>query len=294
MIMIEYKYAIEYNQSQMKDSRKIPFDVRIGPYQEGNRFIEGRKFTSSLEELKENQKISAVMLNGFSQLDLEEFCKYAPKSLISLDLSQCPYIRDFTPLEKLINIQFINVEWNRKATKLWDLTKNKYLTYLHMTDCNKITDFSHLRDSSIEDLGLFGCNFLGSFTPKLVIDDMDNIFQIKMLKRLSLAISKTYDIKKTLISLSKLNNLEVLKLQEDAFTFEQFAWLKSKLPNVDGLEGTKYFEFTINGEVTGFYSVIGKRKPRQIPKEKQAKAEKYQQEYDTLVKQYTKRKTPPM
>jgi hypothetical protein len=123
---------------------------------------------------------------------------------------------------------------------------------------------------------------------------MDNIFQIKTLKRLSLAIAKTYDIKKTLISLSKLNNLEMLRLQDDAFTFEQFAWLKSKLPNVVGLDGTKYFEFLINGEVTGFYSVIGKRKPRQIPKEKHTRAEKYQKEFDTLVKQYTKRKTPPL
>jgi len=292
--MTEYKYAIEYNQTQMKDSRKIPFDVRIGPYQEGNRFIEGRKFTSSLEELKKNHKIKSIMLNGFSQLDLEEFCKYAPESLGYLDLSHCPDIRDFSPFEKLINIQYINIEWNRKATKLWNLSQNKQLTYLHMTDCNKVTDFSSLRDSNVVDLGLFGCNFLGSFTPKLVIDDMDNIFQIKTLKRLSLAIAKTYDIKKTLISLSKLNNLEMLRLQDDAFTFEQFAWLKSKLPNVVGLDGTKYFEFLINGEVTGFYSVIGKRKPRQIPKEKHARAEKYQKEFDTLVKQYIKRKTRPL
>ncbi|QVK18277.1 hypothetical protein KHQ81_00745 [Mycoplasmatota bacterium] len=114
------------------------------------------------------------------QTGFEEFIKFVPKTLVSLSLFQCKDIKDLSPLEKLNNIEYLNFYWNRKATKLWNMTFTPKLQTLQMVDCNKIIDFSYLKNANIKKLRLMGCNGLSSFTSKLMIDDLSNIFNMKI------------------------------------------------------------------------------------------------------------------
>lgn len=239
---------------------------------------------SDLISIKKNRNITKISLSGMKQKDFEYVLQYIPDYEIHLDLFKCPDIIDFSPLEQLENIKEIFIYWNRKATKLWNLSKNRKLIKLNMINCNKITEFSNLKNSFVEDLSLHGCNYLSSFTPKLVIDDMNNLFDIPNLKILSFSVVKNYDIEKVLLKLSTLKNLRELRFLGNEFTFEQFAWLKSKLPNVQGLEGT-------NGML---YTVIGKGKPKIFSNISEDKINIYKEKYEELVAYYLNIEKPPM
>ena len=64
---------------------------------------------------------------------------------------------------------------------------------------------------------------------------------------MDLVLIKNEDVTSDLLELAKLSNLEKIHLIDNYFTFEQFAWLKSKLPNVLGLEPiSEYNWFTSN------------------------------------------------
>ncbi|PAT02187.1 hypothetical protein CI105_02255 [Candidatus Izimaplasma bacterium ZiA1] len=293
-------YVIRFNRDKRrKDGRGVPFDRTIAPFHEKAIYDKDDIFVDDLRDYELPEVVESVMLSGIKDEGLISLCKVTLKNVKYLELNQCPDIKDLSPLSKLKNVKYIDYYWNRKATTLWDMSNNKELTYLKMTDCNKIVDFSSLRHSNIEELHLYGCNFFGSLSPKLEIQDINEIVDIPNLKKLSLAVKKNSDGKNTLKSLSTLTNLEELWLQDGDFSFEQFAWLKSKLPNTKGIEGVRYYEGKIDYVEKGLvtlkkYSVIGKRKPRSIDITEKERAMKYQEKYDTLVRKYKHIKTPPM
>lgn len=171
------------------------------------------------------------------------------------------------------------------------------LQTLQMVDCNKITDFSSLKNANIKELRLMGCNGLSSFTSKLMIDDLSNIFNMKNLQSLALDIVKNYDVLEFLKSLAKLKNLKVLYIPDNSLTFEQFAWLKSKLPDTEGLEGVRYFSLSgvvdSNETVLEYYSIIGKRRPRCLSVDKIDRVNKYKNDYNKLVEIYVNEIEPP-
>ncbi|QVK18278.1 hypothetical protein KHQ81_00750 [Mycoplasmatota bacterium] len=91
-------------------------------------------------------------------------------------------------------------------------------------------------------------------------------------------------------SLVKLIYLKELYIPDNSLTFEQFAWLKSKLPDTEGLEGVRFFSISgvvdSNETVLECYSIIGKRKPRCLSVDKIDLVNKYKNDYNKLVEKY--------
>ncbi len=192
---------------------------------------------------------------------------------------------DFRPFEKCSMLEFIEFTWNTKQDSLWDVKKNTHLKSFIMTDYYKVSDFSSFRGSSISLLRLFGCNSLSSFTSKMHIDDFGFVADMPCLKELRIDIVKDKPSEYYLNILSKCTNLEILCIPDSFFTFQQFAYLKSKLPQVkEGLDCVENYS-------DDCYSIIGRRTPKSL--DDIAKAEKYQKRYDTLVEKYKNRTEPP-
>jgi hypothetical protein len=191
---------------------------------------------------------------------------------------------DLTPLETCSELESVQFYWNTKQEKLWDVQKNSKLKFFQMMDYYKVADFSAFRGSSIEDLRLFGCNGCGSFVSKMHITDLSFILDMPNLQKLSLDIIKDESSAYYLELFAKCHKLTELNVPDNFFTFQQFAWLKSNMPNVkNGLECV----FRGND----FFSIIGKRTPKNLQDE--AKALKYQIKYDVLIEKYKTRSIPP-
>lgn len=238
-----------------------------------------------IEALKEN-KHDAVELNGLFQEHIEEILPYL-KNVKYLSLFKCNRVDDLSFIEKLTELRGIYIYWNQKASKLFDASKLPKLTMLSIEDANKLIDFNGLEGSNIENLKIWGCNFLGSSTPKTIIEDFSIFTKMPKLKTLNLVPVKNKNSNVDLLALSKLIKLEKFHILENYFTFEQFAWLKSKLPNTKGIEPLYEWDNWKNEIV---WSVIGKKMPTV---KKRETADTYVAHFYALAKKYQSRENPP-
>ena len=240
-----------------------------------------------IEALKGN-KHEAVELSGLLSEHIADIMPYL-KDVKYLSLFKCNRLEDLSFIEQLTDLREVYIYWNQKATKVFDAKKLPHLTQLSIGDANKLTDFSGLVGSNIENLRIWGCNFLGGFTPKTVIEDFEIFTKMPKLRSLNLVPVKNTNSQKDLLALSKLSKLENLYLPEGYFTFEQFAWLSSKLANVKGLEPIWEYE-SLQDEP--MWSVIGKKQPKAL--KKRESRDEYEAKFYALVAKYKTRENPPM
>lgn len=191
---------------------------------------------------------------------------------------------DLSPLERLSKTTGFSIDWSIKLTKLWDVSKNRSLKCFELIDCNHIHDFSAFAHSTVQRLGLFGCNGLSSFKSKLHIDDLSFLLEMPELKDLQLDIVKDSPDEYYLKLFAKLTDLDTLLLPDEFFTFEQSAWLAAHLPGVKGLEACRHI-------MSETYSVIGYRKPRFLSDPERIK--KYERQYAELIEKYKDCDAPP-
>lgn len=191
---------------------------------------------------------------------------------------------DLRLLERCSDLEAVQFYWNTKQEHLWDFTKNTKLKNFEMMDYYSVSDFSALRGSSIEKLGLFGCNSLSSFVSKLHIKDLTFLLDMPHLRELHLDIIKDEGSEYYLKLFARCQNLHTLTNPDSFFTFQQYAWLKAHLPNVTrGLDCASAYGAS--------YSIIGRRMPKSLTECK--KVEQYKTRYDALVEKYRFRENPP-
>ena len=191
---------------------------------------------------------------------------------------------DFSPLEKCSELVAIQMYWNTKQETLWDVKKNTKLRSFGIMDYYKVSDLSAFRGSNVEYLSFLGCNGCSSFVSKMHVDDFSFLLDMPRLTQLRFDIVKDEPSEYYLNILSKLQSLKTFYTPDSFFTFQQFAWLKAKLPNVEkGLDCV--FSYS------DWFSIIGRRTPKSL--HDAAKVEKYQNRYDALVEKYTNRENPP-
>lgn len=215
-------------------------------------------------------------------------------SLLSLQLFKCQDLVDLSFLEELPHLKTLEIYWNRKATRLFNASCMPDLSKLSITDCNHIVDFDGLKNSSIEELELYGCNNCSSFVSKLDVGEKEFLQHMPRLRSLGLDIMRTHSDEFYLKKFAQLKNLQRFIVSRSFFTFEQFAWLSAQLPNVtEGLEPC--LGYSENGGVAIVdgdeqFSVIGRRKPSKANK---VLAQRYQLAYTELRKQFNGVDEPP-
>ncbi len=233
-------------------------------------------------------KPRGVVFNFDTQDEFEYMIDLISGFVTSLYILAKPNTKfDLTPLERCAELEAIQLDWNTKQDALWDVKKNKQLKSFEITNYYNVSDFSAFRGSSVETLCLFGCNGLSSFTSKMHIDDFSFVTDMPRLRELRIDIIKDKPSEYYLTLLSKCSKLEIFMTPDSFFTFQQFAWLKAKMPQIrEGLDCVYKYR---HGE--DFYAVIGRRTPKSL--DDIAKTKKYQTRYDALVKKYEHREDPP-
>lgn len=278
---------IYVSNSQARDRYSQKYDVSViftdAP---NNEFIKGGKYFTHAEfecYIKKHRprRISFVFE---MQDELECVIDLVSEFVVSLHLlSKHNKAFDLSPLEGCTELEAIQLYWNIKQKTLWDISQNKKLKNFEITNYYNVSDLAVLGKSSVEILRIFGCDG-GSFVSKMHIADFSFVAEMPRLKELHFDIIKDEPGEYYLNILSKCTGLERLYTTRNFFTFQQFAWLQSRLPNVKhGLE------CVLDGG--GFQSVIGKKTPKYL--QDPIKAAEYQRRYDSLIEKYKTRDNPP-
>jgi hypothetical protein len=78
-------------------------------------------------------------IHGMNQESLEHFVTHYGMEYEYLSLFHCQLISDLSPLADLPKLKGVDINWNIRTDRLWDMSRNSHLTYLGIMDCKKIT-----------------------------------------------------------------------------------------------------------------------------------------------------------
>ncbi|RHW75238.1 hypothetical protein [Colwellia sp. RSH04] len=213
----------------------------------------GGKITSEKIDLIANcDEVSNLKISGLHQDTLEYLINNYARKIHKIELFKCPKVEDLSPLEDLISAKVIVVWWNQKAKTLWDVSKNKCLKKLQLTDLQKVHNLDELSNSTtIENIhiqsGMWKANLYETIEP---------ISSIKNLTSFGFAAN----IQDNRIEpISKIEKLQELWLPPKQFKMEQLTWLKAKLPS--SVKSDVLAPFKENADLGDVVLFNGKRKP---------------------------------
>lgn len=187
-------------------------------------------------------------------------------------------VADFSALETQTELETLVLQWNTKATELWDLSNHPRLKKI------ALHDFSKLR--LITNLGL--CPSLeyvelsGGIWNALTLETLEPIRLLTNLRELSMSNIRVKD--ESLAPLTALESLRTLSISNQ-FRTEEYAMLSVKMPNVTCDLFVPYvrLEQPIDGKDV---MVIGKRKPFLSSVSDQARLQKVEQQFRELQKNF--------
>lgn len=218
-------------------------------------------------------------IHGMNQESLEHFVTHYGKDYEYLSLFHCQLISDLSPLADLPKLKGVDINWNIRTDRLWDMSRNSHLTYLGIMDCKKITQGLNLLQSgqSLEELSVCG----SIFTP-YPMDSLSSFGGFPNLKHLHAMFVKPAD--KDPSFLETLPALETFDFEAGLFTTEQIARLCVRYPDLGGR-----FMGPFGPDHPGsksFMRVSGHRKPTlEIPRQ-QAALDKHVAKFNALMEQY--------
>jgi hypothetical protein len=186
--------------------------------------------------------------------------------------------KDLSALETLIKPETIVLNWNTKANRLWDISKNKNLKTLEITDFSKLEEIDQISLArQIDNLVLRG----GHDKP-LKIKTLQPLSYLRDLKYLVLSNIRVSD--DSLKPLSNLINLEELELSNQ-FETKEYAWLATRLKNTkcNMFQAiTKCKIIGVDNKIVFDTMVTGRRKPFLLSSNDQAKIDKYISDFEQL------------
>ena len=228
----------------------------------------------NIERLKE-LSIENLWLIGANDKELRKILPLV--NLKYLNLYQV-LAKDLTILETLDKSETIILNWNTKSTSLWDISKNKSLKTLEITDFSKLEEVDQLSlATQISNLTLGG----GHDKP-LKIKTIRPLEGLKNLKYLCLTNLKIAD--DTLHPIGQLKNLELLEISNQ-FETKEYAWLATRLPNTK----CKMFQATNSCNIVGADNklvwdtmITGRKKSFLLSTKDQVKIDKYIKDFEKL------------
>jgi len=231
--------------------------------------------TKNIQKLSSFSKIEKLWLSYVNQKEFEAIISFVnPKMLYIYDIKAS----DLSSLENLTKLEILEIEWNTKTTKLWDVSKNKALKALYIKDFSKLNDISLIvggRNLSI--LSLSGGN-----SKPLKLDTLKELSALKQLEYLGLSNVRILD--DSLEPITKLKGLKKLGISNQ-FPTEEYAKLSVMLPNT---KCEKFNAFApLGSPIAGKnVMVVGKRKPLLNTREDAVKLKKYEDQFKALQDKY--------
>ena len=184
----------------VKDPNKIP--------------LTGAWVFDSIDQLRDTE-CTKLKVVGLQQDSFEYLIENYGDKFSEIDFFKCPLINDLSSLEKLENIEKISFYWNQRATKLWDLSKNKKLSSIAIADFTRLHSLSDLQSSETLTEVSFGDKVWSS----LKIESLEPLENVENLKKLSFSAKK---IENSDVSpLARIKKLEEIEFPTNLFSTDK-------------------------------------------------------------------------
>ena len=255
-------------------------------------------YTEDLKDLKGNEKSIIIStksknLQRIEELDIENLWLIGAKEKdleLILEKFKLKYLslyqvlaKDLSILENQNELEGLSIEWNTKSENIWNLSKNKNLTYLEITDFSKIYDISNISQAKNLEFLSIG----GGINKPMKIKSLSPIASLKQLTNLSLTNLKIDDNSlRPIAEIKELKNLDI----SNQFETKEYAFLSANMPNTKCILFQPYTYCNITGsnkEVIWDTMITGKRKPFLLSTKDKIKIEKYQLEFEKLKNSFT-------
>jgi hypothetical protein len=237
----------------------------------------GRVTATDLEQLHATPDATAAAVSGLDQATFEHFVTEHAHRYSQIRLWKCPRVTDLTPLEDLAGLEVLDVYWNQRATRLWDLSRTTRLRALALSDIRHLHDLSALADGT----ALTEMHLGDAINDVSTYDTLEPLSGLVGIQRLWLVPKAITDGR--IQPLGGLTGLLALRCSMRLFTTEQFAWLRAHLGDhvrSDALDGVIRTPTSLGEHDV---MVTGKRKPFLNSTTQAERVAKYEAAYAHLV-----------
>jgi hypothetical protein len=212
------------------------------------------------------------------QKSFEYFVEKYGQTYEYLSFFKCQLISDFSPLEKLKNLEGVNIYWNIRANTLWDMSQNPKLTYLCLNSTKKIT-YNPIALHTSKNLKQVV--FIGDMDTPYPMHSLEWMRGMSSLEKVNLHLIKLED--RSTDILEAMPSLKRFDFPAGMFTTEEIAYMCAKYPNISGQSLRAY---NTEDAMLNDIRVCGYRKPGLDLPKGQARLDKYIKEFDALVEKY--------
>ncbi len=236
-------------------------------------------------EMQQGKNREMIEICGITQEGFEHFCRQYGQTYRYIGLFKCQMLRDLSPLGDLPNLEYVDIYWNIRSDKLWDMSQNEKLRAIAIQDCKKMTyDPQLLRTApALEDVTFCGQAF-GTYPMK----SLEVFANIPTLLNVQLRRIKPED--KTAYFLDTAPDLETYEFDPGMYTTEEIARMVAKRPDVGGRFFRAYGPAHLGSKC--FMRVSGYRKPElEIPRQQKA-LDKHVAYFNALVEKYRQEEQP--
>ena len=235
-------------------------------------------------EMSQGKDSEKLQISEMNQVSFEYFVEHYGDTYEELNFFKCQLISDFSPLAKLKNLKRVDIYWNIRADRLWDMSGNTALEQLSIKDCKKMTKNLALLNTGKTLKEVRICGSIFNNTPMSGLNVLDGMDCLETLGLHNIKLdSRNTDI------LSRLPALKSFNFDAGMFTTEEIAYMCAKYPH---LSGRSLCAYNTEDAIMNDVRICGFRKPGLNLPDDQKRLDKYVAAFDALVEKYRKELNP--
>lgn len=98
----------------------------------------GRTSREQIDVIREFAEAESIVISGLNQENFDYFVNTYGKQFKAINFWKNKTVSDLSALSGLTDIEYISFFYNQKADRLWDMTDNKKLVALSLSDFNRL------------------------------------------------------------------------------------------------------------------------------------------------------------
>lgn len=228
-----------------------------------------------------NREYDFVRILGLQQDTFEYFVEKYGARFKGISFCRNRAVSDWSALAKLSSVEYLDLHGNYEMTSLWDMSSNRALKALAISNCTKLHSIC-----GVEKAPSLDCLILGEGVwPSAVIDSLAPLAGTKI-QYLEFTGKKIED--NDISFIWDMPELKQFNCPTNLFTTEQIAWAVSNFPDLEGyaLRAKISWGETESGHDVPTTLIVGKRKPCLPTKGNEEKIQRYVDRFDSLVASY--------
>lgn len=235
-----------------------------------------------IDKLKDHPNIDVVTISGLRQDTFEYFIKTYGHQLKAIRFFKNKFIEDWSLLETLPQLEYLDFFVNHHITSLWDMSRNVALSGLCIHDFTKLSSIKGIETAPALKEFIIG----NAIWDKMTLESLMPLAHT--------GIESFMFCGKTITEndysfLADMPNLKQFDFPTNMLTTEQVAWIVANFPILEGFALKAKRDCTMIGpefkKVPGVL-IVGKRKPSLIVEGNEKRIEKYMQNFEMLKEKY--------